>query len=171
MVKRELLIVRHGKSDWTPGPATDFDRPLNERGEQDAPRIGQWLVSQNITPDLIISSPALRALQTTTAIAQQLQLPEHSIIHDRRLYLASVATLLEVIAEIRDQYQRVMLVGHNPGLEGLVTRFCADPLSYTHSGKLMTTANLVHLEFQQAWQNLGHRQGRLRHFIRPTALP
>lgn len=165
------MIVRHGKSDWTPGPATDFDRPLNERGEHDAPRIGQWLMSQNITPDFVISSPALRALQTTTAIAQQLQLPHQTIMHDRRLYLASVTTLLEVIREVSDRYQWLMLVGHNPGLEGLLTRHCADPLPYTHSGKLITTANLVHLEFQQSWQNLGQRQGRLCNFIRPKALP
>jgi phosphohistidine phosphatase len=137
----------------------------------DAPRLGRWLASVGITPAFIISSPARRAAQTTAAIAEQLGLSAQNIVHDRRLYLASVSSLVEVIGETSDSSQSLMVVGHNPGLESLILKWCADPLPYTDNGKLLTTANLVHLRFQQSWQHIGDRQGRLQHFIRPKELP
>jgi phosphohistidine phosphatase len=165
--------VRHAKSDWSDDFANDFDRPLAKRGKKSFSRITDWLISQHIKPDLLISSPAQRARQTSEAIIRKLHIPGQNISFDKRLYLAATDTLLEILVEaahLPAHPESVMLVGHNPGLEDLVTLLCADPLPYTEDGKLLTTGNLVQLRFQQSWNNLRPKQGRLINFIRPKEL-
>ena len=167
MTSRELMIVRHAKSDWSNNLASDAERPLNTRGEKDAPRIAKWIRKHQLIPDILISSPALRAKQTANNIIDQLQLPETSVKFDNRLYLANTSTLLTVIAEVDDKYKSVMLVGHNPGLEELIMKLSADQLPFTENGKLLTTANFVMLRFSCTWQKIIGQQGNLIHFIRP----
>ena len=171
MDTRELFIVRHAKSDWSNDPAADYDRPLSPRGEQDVPRVAQWLVSSNIKPDLLISSPARRAIQTAETIATRVGIPEQAFVRDPRLYLANEEILLSVISQISDRYLSVMLVGHNPGLENILLRLSGDPLPFNDSGTLLTTANVVQLQFRTSWQKLQNKQGRLVNFIRPETLP
>ncbi|WP_455223458.1 SixA phosphatase family protein [Kaarinaea lacus] len=170
----DLFIVRHAKSDWTNDVTNDFDRPLARRGEKSLPLIATWLRSHNIKPELLFSSPAKRAKQTADAIIRKLNIPQHSITFDKRLYLATTDTLVEVLAETAELSPppaSVMLVGHNPGLENLLLRLCADPLPYTEDGKLLTTGNVVQLRFNQSWDTLGTKQGQLVNFIRPKELP
>ena len=170
MSTRDLFIIRHAKSDWPQSVIRDFDRPLTNRGAKDAPLIARWLGDQNLTPDLLISSPAQRAKQTAEAIIGQLEIPQQKISFDKRLYLASTEILLNVMVELEQDLTTVMLIGHNPGLENLIIHLSHDPLPYTHDAKLLTTANVVQLRFKSSWKSICPKQGRLINFIRPKDL-
>jgi phosphohistidine phosphatase len=115
----ELLLLRHGKSDWSIN-ASDFDRPLKKRGKRNAKQIGRWLSHQQRQPDLVISSPANRALSTAKIVVTCMKLSTSSIQTDNRIYGADLDDLLQILAEIPNTISRVMLVGHNPDLEELV---------------------------------------------------
>lgn len=170
MSTRDLFIVRHAKSDWSGALTKDFDRPLSERGEKDAPLIAKWLDAQIVTPDLLISSPAQRAKQTANAIIEQLQIPQQNVSFDKRLYLASTETLLNVLAELNHELTTVMLIGHNPGLENLIIHLSHDPLPYKHDAKLLTTANIAQLRFKSTWKSIQPKDARLINFVRPREL-
>jgi phosphohistidine phosphatase len=115
-----LILVRHAKSSWKDASLADRDRPLNKRGKRDAPEMGRRLAARGAAPDLIVSSPAARALATARIIAEAVGYPVDAIREDERLYLASPAELLEAIRDLDDGYDRVFLFGHNPGLTELV---------------------------------------------------
>ena len=132
MDDHHLIIMRHAKSDWDAGAITDYNRPLNKRGMEDAPRMARWLArhltTANLTVDLLISSPAQRARQTAEAIIESIKLSDDAVIYDKRMYLASSATLINIIREVDNKYKTIMLVGHNPGLENLSQELCKDHL-------------------------------------------
>jgi len=109
-----LLICRHGKSSWQDPALRDFDRPLNKRGERDAPEMGRRLAQQGIRPDLIMSSPAVRALATALHYARQLGISPEQIRHNPAQYAASVPALLNLIRTVDSSVSTLMLVGHNP---------------------------------------------------------
>ena len=113
---RRLLVMRHAKSDWDSGPGSDFDRPLAKRGERDAPRMGRWLREQALIPDRVVSSPAVRARQTCLLVCEALAIKKGQIHWEPEIYAAEVTTLLNVLARCPEKTQRLLLVGHNPGL-------------------------------------------------------
>lgn len=168
-MSRQLFILRHAKSDWGSGARTDSERPLNKRGHKDAPRIGVWLREHNLSPAWVLCSPALRARQTLTAVAEELHLPAERIEYVDKLYLADRLTLLNILGTIPKERQSVMLVGHNPGLDELVSYLSRTPVPLTDSGKLMTTACLAQFSLPDDWQDL-ESQGELVNLIRPTEL-
>lgn len=165
----ELLLLRHAKSDWDQH-CDDFNRPLNTRGQHDAPRIGQWLHKQGILPDRVLSSPARRAAQTVQAVCAALGFPAERIAWDRRLYLASSETLLDVLNEYTQHPGRLLLVGHNPGLEDLLEYLAAEPPPRQRNGKLLTTATLAQLELSSGPHCMDRHNARLRKLIRPREL-
>ena len=116
----QLFVFRHAKSSWKDPSLADRDRPLNKRGKRDAPEMGRRLAARGGAPDLIVSSPATRALATARIIAAAVGYPADRIREDERLYLASPAEILEAIRDLEDGYERVFLFGHNPGLTELV---------------------------------------------------
>ncbi|MBN1979870.1 MAG: histidine phosphatase family protein [Anaerolineae bacterium] len=116
---KTLILVRHAKSSWKHPGLPDRLRPLNKRGQHDAPAMGERLAKREIAPDLIISSPATRAMATAEIIAQEIGHPEEEIRADERLYGASAFELLEIIQELDAALEHVMLIGHNPGLTDL----------------------------------------------------
>lgn len=116
---KTLLVLRHAKSSWSNLNLADFDRPLNKRGKRDAPRMGALLKKEDLVPDLIISSSAARAIATAEAAAQEADY-ESEIQTTRELYHAWPESFIEVLNGVADHYQRVMVVGHNPGIESLV---------------------------------------------------
>jgi phosphohistidine phosphatase len=97
---KTLYIIRHAKSSWDNPDLSDFERPLNDRGEKDAPRMGKRLKERRVTPDMMLSSPATRALVTCQQIAKVLGFSEDKIKTDRRLYHASDDQILKVIQEL-----------------------------------------------------------------------
>jgi len=172
---RNLIIMRHAKSDWNGELISDFDRPLNKRGMRDAPRMAHWLArnlaATNLTVDLLISSPAQRAKQTAVEIIEALKLPDNAIVYDKRMYLASNSTLLDIIREIDPQNNNIMLVGHNPGLEHFSQNLCREQLPLDPDGSLLTTANIVHLQLSQSWDRIRHHQAEFVALMRPGQLP
>ncbi|MEQ9414825.1 MAG: histidine phosphatase family protein, partial [Cyclobacteriaceae bacterium] len=108
-------LVRHAKSSWENPDLSDFDRPLNERGIRDAPRMGKRIKEREIFPDLMLSSPANRALTTCREIASILGYDASRIKTDRRIYHGGEEDLSTVLSEISDTQKDVMLFGHNPG--------------------------------------------------------
>lgn len=156
----ELLILRHGKSDWH-NDTDDFHRPLNRRGKQGATAVGAWLAEVGLLPEIIISSPALRARETSERACKAMALAKKCIHFDKRLYLAEAQTLVEVLQESPPSAQRIMLVGHNPGLEELLRLLVDHPIPETADAKLLPTATLARLAIPLEWANLAHGHASL----------
>lgn len=123
---KTLYVIRHAKSSWEDTNLPDFDRPLNERGKRDAPRMGKRLKERLIHPDLLLSSPAKRALSTCKRIAETLGLPKDGIKTDRDLYHADEEDILSVVRRLNDKYSTVFIFGHNPGLTDFVNSLSRD---------------------------------------------
>jgi phosphohistidine phosphatase len=120
---KTLYIVRHAKSSWANPSQDDFERPLNDRGKNDAPRMGKRLKEKEVHPDLIVSSSAKRAYSTAKRIAKVLNYPKEKIKALKSLYHADEESMLAVIQDIKDKHNVVMLFGHNPGLTEFVNSF------------------------------------------------
>jgi len=116
---KTLILVRHAKSSWKDGSLPDRKRPLNKRGKRDAPTMGQRLAEQGVEVELMISSPATRAMATAEAMAEELDYPWDGIVTEERLYEADAEEILTVVEEQDDWIDRLMVIGHNPGLTAL----------------------------------------------------
>jgi phosphohistidine phosphatase len=121
---KKLYLVRHAKSSWSDASLTDEQRPLNKRGRRSAPDMGRRLAEQDHRPDLIISSPANRALSTARIIAEELAIDESEIIIDERMYFSGSGSMLKLLEEIDDRFQSVMIVGHNPAMTSFMNMLC-----------------------------------------------
>lgn len=170
MSKHELLILRHAKSAWNTDAATDFDRPLSKRGRRDAPRVGRFLAEQGLVPDYVVSSPAMRARQTVLAVCEQMGLAEADMHWDERIYHASTGSLMDVLAECPESAGRVMIAGHNPGLEMLVQTLCKQRVPMPDDYKLMPTAAVAHLEIPGTWRDLDGGTAKLLSLTRARSL-
>ena len=113
---KTLLLMRHAKSSWKQTDLPDIDRPLNPRGERDAPAMGGLLKDNELIPDLILSSPAARARRTAELVANMSHY-EHEIVFVDKLYMAEPPDILGALNLLPDEITRVLLVAHNPGLE------------------------------------------------------
>jgi phosphohistidine phosphatase len=113
---RTLTLVRHAKSSWNNNGLSDRERPLNKRGEHDAPMMGRRIVAAEIRPSLIISSPAVRAWTTAKIIAREIGYPREFLQREKSVYMASLDDLLDVMVAQDAEFNNVLLVGHNPGL-------------------------------------------------------
>jgi phosphohistidine phosphatase len=122
---KTLLLLRHGKSSWNDPTLDDHERPLNERGRRDGPRIGELLREYGLIPDLVVSSDAVRAQLTAEAVAEAAGYAGE-ILLDHRLYLASPADMLVLLQAGRETAETIMIVGHNPGLEELVEQLTGE---------------------------------------------
>jgi len=160
---KTLFILRHAKSSWDNADLSDYERPLNERGLKAAPLMGDVMKKNRFEPEVFLSSPAKRAEQTAALIKQSAGFG-CTIRFDERIYEASPARLLEVISEQNEKIESVLLVGHNPGLEGLL-KFLTGQL------QPMPTAALavVDLEINQ-WSEANSSNGNLRALIRPKEI-
>lgn len=125
---KRLYLIRHAKSSWEHPELPDIERPLNERGEQDTLEMAQWLKEEGVSPDIIISSSAKRALTTAMMMAEELGFPTDQVITDQRIYDANVEDLFEVIKGLDDSAQSVMFFGHVPSLNMLANYLCNDHL-------------------------------------------
>lgn len=142
VVSRRLVMIRHAKSSWANPLQSDFERPLNERGEHDAPMMGQRLKKKNITPDLIIASTAKRAKQTAKKIAKEIGYSEERIHWQEKLYHCIPAVFEEVLYEVDDAIQTVFIVAHNPGISAF-----ANQMSPHFAIDTMPTCGIVGVEF------------------------
>lgn len=169
-MSRQLLVLRHGKSDWST-EVSDFQRPLKKRGKKAAQRMGAWLQQQNLIPDYIISSPAERAHNTAEKLTKAMGLTTQHIHYDPRLYAAELEDLKAVLADCPATAQRVLLIGHNPGLETLLETLHKEDLQRADDGKLLATATLALLEMPDIWDSLPNGCANILSITRPAALP
>jgi phosphohistidine phosphatase len=160
---KTLLVLRHAKSSWDYAELSDHDRPLNKRGMRAAPRMGRLIVEQNLIPDLILSSTAVRARTTAELLADECE-PPPAIDYLPSLYGAGPHGYLEAASEAACEGERIMVVGHNPGIELLVT-------VVARVRERMPTAALAHIELDiDEWEDAGEAQGRLVRLWRPKEL-
>jgi phosphohistidine phosphatase len=144
---KQLLILRHAKSDWGNSSLADWQRPLNERGERDAPRVGARLRERSVVPDLIVTSDAIRARTTAEAAAKAADYT-HQVVLEPTLYAASPATILDVVSKLPDTATTAMIVAHNPGLEDFIEQLAGEPVP-------LPTAGLVQIEIPiDQWSDL-----------------
>lgn len=136
---KTIYIIRHAKSSWKDTSASDFDRPLNKRGKADAPFMGKLLKEKNINPDVIISSPALRAKKTAKAIAKEVGF-SHSIVYEEELYASGASILLRTIKKLKNKENTAFLISHNPGINMLVDRL----VGYTEN---VPTCGILKIDF------------------------
>ena len=116
---KTLTIFRHAKSSCATAELDDHDRPLNKRGERDAPIMGDLIKAAGIRPSLIISSSAVRAWRTARIIAKQISYPIEFLHRESTLYHAGINRLIDLIAAQDEGFNNIMIVGHNPGLTDL----------------------------------------------------
>lgn len=158
MVEHTLVLLRHAKSDWSGGEA-DIDRPLAKRGRRQAPEAGSWLAAHLPVIDLAVVSPATRARSTWELVAAQLDAPPPATI-DERVYAASDRELVDVVRALPEDAGVVALVGHNPGMEELVTRLTGEWVP-------MPTSALAVLTLSDRWSGAGERSAVLAAAGRP----
>lgn len=157
-----LVVVRHAKSSWKQPDLHDHDRPLNKRGERDAPFMAKVLSQKKVQPDLIVSSTAMRAFETAKEFAKKLDYRKANILREQELYLADPGSLVAYIQQLPDKHQTVMLFGHNPGITLLVNY-----LGNKEIGNV-PTCGVCALKFDvESWNNITSRSGTVEFFEFP----
>ncbi|HEY9006650.1 MAG TPA: histidine phosphatase family protein [Ohtaekwangia sp.] len=163
---KTLYIVRHAKSSWANPLQDDYDRPLNERGKNDAPRMGKRLKEKDIHPDLIISSPAKRAYSTAKRIAEVLKYAKEKIKTKKSLYHADEEAILSLIQGLKDKYNSVILFGHNPGLTEFVNSFQDAELDIDN----VPTCGVVAFQLNiDSWKDATWGKGKMLFFDYPKS--
>ena len=157
---KRLLLMRHAKSSWDDQDLADFDRPLNDRGLAAAPFMGELIAGRGLAPDEIVSSPAKRAVHTATLFKDSGGF-EALIRLEERIYEAGPQTLKQVAAEFRDEFDVVMMVGHNPGFEGFVSY-----LTGKHESMPTAAVAVIDLNIDN-WSDVKNAEGDLIEVIRP----
>jgi phosphohistidine phosphatase len=168
---KTLTLLRHAKSGWDDPVARDFDRPLNPKGQRAAAMVGRHMRALRLAFDHVVASPAVRVAETLDHVGQGYgdDLAPH---WDQRIYLASPATLLDVVHDLPPAAERVLLVGHNPGLEELVLLLVPDGGALRDEVEIkFPTATLAEVTFEGAgWDAARAGSGTLTRFVRPRDL-
>jgi phosphohistidine phosphatase len=164
--QKTLLLLRHAKSGWKKLNLTDHDRSLNKRGKKDAPKMGKVIKELDIVPDLIISSPAKRAMDTAKLVAENCKYKKN-IEKNPLLYASTLENYIDVIHMVSDYYQKVLVVGHNPIIEELVIKFI-------NRMEIIPTCTLVQLSLNiQSWKlldELNYKDVNLIRILRPKEM-
>ena len=168
-MKRELMLLRHGKSDWS-SMVDDLHRPLKQRGRKAAARIGAWLRQQKKIPEQIIASPAARAQETARIVARELGIAEKMIRTEPAIYETHWSDLLRTVRGLPKKKNRIMLVGHNTSMEELLLYLADGRVRPAANGKIMPTATLALFSFQGPWKALGPDSVCATAVIRPREL-
>src|SRR5687767_6067245 len=121
---KTLHLVRHAKSDWGNQDLADIDRPLNERGYRDAHRMSKQFLEKKQAPQIIFSSPALRAMSTALIFCRNISYPPANIHIEEKIYEASIETMLHLVSQFDDRYGTAMIFGHNPVITDLTNILC-----------------------------------------------
>lgn len=136
--QKTILIMRHAKSSWDDPSLKDFDRPLNKRGRKDAPRMGRYLLSMGLVPDLIVSSSAVRAKRTVELLSDAAGIRLDQIQWDRTLYDNGAEAYINAVQRSPSDFETVMVAGHNPTVEKVIKRLSSEKIE-----RRVTTANIA----------------------------
>ncbi|MBM3178161.1 MAG: histidine phosphatase family protein [Bacteroidetes bacterium] len=162
---RHLYLVRHAKSSWDNPDWRDVERPLNERGKKDAPKMARRIKEREITPSLMLSSYAKRAIKTCKIFAEVLNCPKTIIEVEERLYHADSETILKVIQEKGGKADHLFLFGHNPGLTSLANKLTGENILN------VPTCGVVAIAFKlKDWDLIRFGAGKLKFFDFPKRL-
>ncbi|MEP9358961.1 histidine phosphatase family protein [Sphingomonas sp. KR3-1] len=167
---KTLTLLRHAKSGWDDPVARDFDRPLNPKGQRAAAMMGRHMRSEGLAFDHVLASPAARVVETLAQVGAGYgsDLAPH---WDQRVYLASAATLLDLIHDLPDGARSVLVSGHNPGLEELVLLLAGENALRDSVEMKFPTASLAEMRFEvDAWSEVKPGKGELLRFTRPRDL-
>ena len=157
-----LFLTRHAKSSWSNPGLADIDRPLNERGKKAAPFMGKLIVDKGEKPELLISSPANRALSTAKAFGEVMGLVENDIIVNRAIYSAGAQQLLELVQNQDDLHKSIMLFGHNPTFTSFVNMLTGSNIMN------VVTCGVVRINFEySSWIDIDFGSGRLVYYEYP----
>lgn len=165
---KRLIVLRHGKAAYP--PVADHERPLAQRGHNEAPAAGRWLVEAGLYPDHIISSDAVRTRQTTTWVINELGDKAPTPYLDSRLYLTPAARVLSVINEVEEHVRTLMLVGHMPWVQELGIRLASvhsDETAVLEMAERYPTLGLIVFDVPGEWASLDGRDAHLTHFVVP----
>jgi len=170
--------MRSGKSGATSVKTTDFDCPLSQRGVRETHQMGVWLQQQGMVPDWVISSPALRAKSSAENCCKQMIRAANShvleqstgVLFDSTLYEAGTKSFRALLQEIPKSAKRVLIVGHNPGLEAFLCWLTGARVSSSKGGKLLPAAAIAHLSIGGDWAKIGQGKGKLLSITRPQKL-
>lgn len=157
---KTLFVLRHAKSSWDYPELSDFDRPLNKRGERAAPFMGEMMREKGLVPQLIVSSPAERAKTTAELVAEAGGF-EPPILFDDRIYGAGANTLAYIISGFNDSIDVAMVVGHNPGLETLVHALSGESRQFPTAALAVIDLNI------EVWSGIEIGKGSLRALYLP----
>lgn len=158
---KTLLLMRHAKSSWKFSDLPDHERPLNKRGRRDAPLMGKFLQDRDLVPQRIISSTAARARQTAEALAESANY-RGDIVYLEKLYMAEVEEYYNTLSELPDDLNRVLIIGHNPGMETMLQVI-------SQRIESLPTAVVAHIELPiDQWSQLnGQTSGEIVEIWRP----
>jgi phosphohistidine phosphatase len=166
---KTLLVLRHAKASQDASFAVDFDRPLKPRGQRQSLTLGRMMRERNLAVDAIVASPAVRVVETITGVMEGAGV-SFEPVYDRRLYNASPESLLKVIHEADDKVQRLLIVGHNPGLQHLLLHLAEDDRDGLRGNVAFRypTATLAEVHFAvDRWREVGPHSGRIVSLVRP----
>ncbi len=165
-----LTLLRHAKSTWDDPVARDFDRPLNERGRRAARTIGREMRAQGLEFDQVIASPAVRVIETLADVEDGYGKPLDPAF-DKRIYLASKETLLDIVQSADQGTERLLIVGHNPGLETLAMLLTRGEGLRAEVAIKYPTATLAEIGLPvDRWTEVKEGVGTIARFIRPRDL-
>ena len=167
-----LSLLRHAKSSWSDSSLKDFERPLNDRGETAAPRMGAFTARRGIAPDLILCSTAVRARQTLNLVLPHLR-GAPAVTYEDALYLASSGTMLKRLHKVAADVSHTMIVGHDPGMHTLAVELAGSGSAedLERLSEKFPTAGLAVIVFEvSAWRELRWAGGRLKLFMAPKRL-
>jgi phosphohistidine phosphatase len=159
---KKLFIMRHAKANLGEANQKDFDRTLSERGKNDAAEMGRRLKKNGIKPELIITSPAIRALKTAKGVAKEIDYSEKNILLIQEIYDADISDVIQIIRNLDDKYSKVMLFGHNPTFTGLVGYLSNQFIDN------IPTAGVVQINFDiPTWKQVKQQSGKFISFDFP----
>lgn len=165
---KHILLLRHAKSSWEDSSLDDFDRPLAKRGIKDAPRMGNFAKQTGYIPDLVISSPAIRARQTTQFFCESAGIASKNIKWEEDFYYGSCFDYFKALKESPEEAETVMLVGHNPKMEEMVSLLSSDHKNYIAR---MPTAALLCFEHPAIkWDQIKEGTARMKWMVIPKLL-
>ena len=152
---KKLYLVRHAKSSWEDDSLSDSQRPLNKRGQKNVLEMGRRLAASGLKPDLIIASPAVRALTTARQLASAIGYDQAAIVQNRQLYFEGKSAMLKLIQQTAPGVKSLMLVGHNPDMTSLLNSLCGFQVVN------MPTCAIASIQFKQDWAEVSYERGFL----------
>jgi phosphohistidine phosphatase len=153
---KKLYVIRHAKSSWSDTGVKDLDRPLNKRGMRDAPFMAKLLYGKGIETDALVTSPAKRAFDTAQFFLKQWKASSNLLITEPRIYEATPTRLLEIVREFPDDWETVLLFGHNPTLTSFINLFASEYLAN------LPTCGIAELDSEaDKWNIFGSNNTRL----------